>query len=439
MSSSSSSHNFLRLTCILLALVSLASFAYRNHKDFYQTPIDFLIFLHAGENFQHSGHLYERADNYADKYHPTAAIYKFPPAFQLMLMPLNHLPTNISLYVFTRLLLTGMYGVSLLILFFYMKKHLSLKKEALFYFSALFIIIACWFMPFFECIRWLLTEIPLLLLFILSFLLLGKFRGLSGLAGTLMAYAACAKIYPAFLFSYHLMRKSPGVIAGFLIGTLLTLGASLYYFGLPEHLFYLKNILPVLLKEPVSDKWVNLNLENFLFQVGYLPEVTGKVFQFTRLVFVGAGLLVLWRHAADNGKTQFLLFCFCITTMFFCFPNYWPQYQIFLILPVVCLLAYTLRYQQSFRLWLLLLITATLCVPDLLWKQVLEWDLARQGLDMDMVGRESYEQGNSITLLKYSPLTWCLYYGYTCRALTPVVLWLMQALQLHSSSTPSSA
>jgi hypothetical protein len=437
MSSSSSSHSFLRLTCVLLALVSLASFAYRNHKDFYQTPIDFLIFLRAGDNFQHSGHLYERADNYADKYHPTAAIYKFPPAFQLMLMPLNHLPANINLHVFTRLLLTGMYGVSLLMIFFYLKKNLSLKKETLFYFVALFIIIACWFMPFYECIRWLLTEIPLLLLFVLSFLLLGKYRVFSGFSGTLMAYATCAKIYPAFLFSYHLLRKSPGVGWGFVIGSLLTLGASLYFYGLPEHLFYLQNILPVLLREPVSDKWVNLNLENFLFQIGCLPEVTGKIFRITRLAFVGAGLLVLLRHSGDSGKNQFLLFCFCMTTMFFCFPNYWPQYQIFLILPVACLLAYALRYQQAFRLLLLLLVTATLCVPDLLWKQVLEWDLARQGLEMDMVGRESYEQGNGITLLKYSPLTWLLYYGYTCRALAPVALWLLQALQLHSRTHTS--
>jgi len=190
----SSRSSFAPALAIVLALASLASFAYRNHRDFYQTPIDFLVFVHANQHFHQSGQLYQRAADYADKYHPTAAIYKFPPAFELMIEPLLRLPPAWNTHVFTRLLLTGMYAVSVLILFFYLTKHLALKKEALLYFSSLLTIIACCFMPFFECIRWLLAEIPLLLLFTIAFLLARKTLLPSLLSGALMAFAACVKI-----------------------------------------------------------------------------------------------------------------------------------------------------------------------------------------------------------------------------------------------------
>jgi hypothetical protein len=410
----------------------------RNQRNFYQTPIDFLIFLRAGETYKESGQLYERSDNYAEHYHPSAAIYKFPPAFELMITPLTHLPADMNAQVFMRLLLTAMYVLSLLLLFFYLQRHLKLKGLQTFYFASALTIIACWLMPFFESIRWLLTEIPLLLLFIASFLLCTKNRFAAASSGALMAYAASAKIYPVFLFAYHLylslLQKKWAALWGFIAGLIVSLAAALYFYGLAEHLFYLKNILPVLLQEPVTDKWVNLNLEKFLFITGFIPEVSGHIFSITRPIFVGGLLAVLFIYRASAQKHQLLFFSFFITTMFFCFPNYWPQYQVFLIIPIAYLLADAIKHHDRLTLGLLLLTTVPLFIPDLLWRSVLDWDAMRHGLDVEVIGRESYLHGTGITLLKYSPRTWLIYYLYEYRAITPVVLWAMLLLQIRKHS-----
>jgi len=423
---------------VILSLASIFSFAYRNHSSFYETPIDFLIFIHAGDNFKTTGQLYERADNYADKYHPSAAIYKFPPAFQLMLMPLLELPESINAQAFMRLLLTGMYVLSLALLFFYIRHHFKLRAEQTLYFGATLTIIGCWFMPFFESIRWLLTEIPLLLLFIVSFLLLTKNRFSSGTSGALLAYAACAKIYPLFLFGYHLfqsfLHKKSAAIWGFIAGVIGTLALALYFYGIDEHAFYLKNILPVLLNEPITDKWVNLNIEKFLFVTGVIPKVTGSIFPIIRALFVGGLVLCLFSFRQPLAKKEWLVFSLFATTMFFCFPNYWPQYQIYLIIPIAFLSATYIKNNKPFLLAVLLISISTLFVPDLLWKTILNWDLARQGLDIEMVGKESYLYGTNLTLLKYSPATWLFYYLYEYRAVTPVVLWVLQVMQIRKAT-----
>ena len=419
---------------IVITLASLFTFALRNQRGFYQIPIDFLIFIRSNETFKATGQLYERAENYADKYHPSAAIYKFPPAFQLMIKPLLLLPANINAQLFMRSLLTGMYVLSLCLLFFYLKQHLQLKGEQTLVYACLLTSIGCWFMPFFESIRWLLVEIPLLLLFITSFLLSTKKGLASVLSGALLAYAACAKIYPLFLLGYPLylalLQKNRNLLWGFVAGCLLTLAAALSVFGLGEHLFYLQHIVPTLLHEPITEKWVNLNLEKFLFVTGVIPEISGHAFTIIRLVFLSGLLAVLWLYRQTLAKHHFLVFSLFITTMFFCFPNYWPQYQVFLLVPVAYLLGSSIKNQSHTALVWLLVIVTPLFVPDLLWQSILDWDITRQGLDIEMIGKEAYLQGNNLTLLKYSPATWLFYYLYEYRALVPVALWLWQVRQI---------
>jgi hypothetical protein len=434
MSKIKSRSKFLILILLAASVASIVTFSHRNQRTLYQTPIDFLIFLHAGESYKESGQLYLRSENYADAYHPSAAIYKFPPAFQLIIKPFLYLPEDGSSQVFMRLLFTGIYILSLCLLFFYIRHHFKLKGLQLFYFATTLGIVSCWFMPFFESVRWLLAEIPLLLIFVLSFILLSKPRLPAAISGALMAFAACIKIYPAFLFAYHLLQKKRAAYAGFIIGLGITLAISVMLFGIAEHIFYIKNILPVLLHEPITEKWVNLNLEKFLFITGFIPEVTGKVFTITRILFVSGMLGIVFIYRAIAQKNELMFFAFFITTMFFCFPNYWPQYQIFLIIPIAYLAANAIKHHDRTTLTLLFLAISPLFIPDLLWQQVLAWDALRHGLDIEIIGRESYLNGAGITLLKYSPCTWAVYYLYEYRAVTPVILWILQALQIIKHS-----
>jgi len=428
--------------CIITSVASIAVFSWRNHETFYQNPIDFLIFLRAGEIYNETGQLYQRSDNYADKYHPSAAIFKFPPAFQFFMMPFEKLSNmgllpGVDLHIFTRLLMTGMYIVSLLLLFFTLSKALDLSGEKQLYFFTFLTLTSMWFMPFFECIRWLLTEIPLLLLFIGSFLLLRKNRfpanntGAGDLgAGALLGYAFSAKIYPIFLLGYPLAQKNRRALIGFIATVVIVLLLALAVFGIDEHLFYFNNIFPALLNEPVTDKWVNLNIEKWLFIIGILPKVTGTVFYITRLWFVGALGYLLYKHPHAAQKQEHLVFSLFITTMFFCFPNYWPQYQIFLIIPIAYLGGFFIAHHCKKQFLLLIIVIFSLCIPDLLWRQVLNLETIYRGLDIEAIGKESYANGNGITMLKYAPLTWLTYYLYEYRALAPVILWFLQIRQL---------
>lgn len=415
---------------LLLCVVSIVVFTWRNHKYFYQTPIDFLIFAQAGKNFEASGQLYQRSDDYEKSYHPSAAIFKFPPAYQLLVKPFRQIPAEYR-HVVMRLSFTAMYVLSLLLVYCYFVREIAPATTERFYFGAGLLVTGMWFMPFFESIRWLLTEIPFLLIFFGSFLLLirsGRWPQLT--AGVLLAFATVTKIYPAFLCSYLLIRRQKTALIGAVLGGLAFMLTALFLFD-DENLFYFNTILPVLLGEDVTEKWVNLNLEKFLFIIGVIPEVTGTLFNITRLVFVSAMLLLLWRYRDRIDSRPDLVFAFILTTMFFCFPNYWPQYQIFLIIPFACLLACYLGQHRHRLLPLLLLTTLTLFIPDLLWKTVLEHVAQRDLLDLEMMAKEAWHEGTGTVLLKYSPVSWLLYFGYEYRALVPVVYWCLLALELH--------
>lgn len=335
-------------------------------------PIDYLIFLKSGRDFQETGLLYQRAENYKEKYSPSAAIYKFPPAFQLVFYPLAKLPREINQISFIKPLLIGMYGLSLFFLYRLVSRELSLSREESFYFASLLTIISAWFMPFFESIRWLLAEIPILLILISSFILARKGGSASTLSGILMAFIASIKVYPVFMAANLLRERDYAGLAGFFIGLIIILLAALYVFGIDENIFYFTKIFPILISEEVTSKWINLNFEKFLFAVGIIPEVSGTIFSISRVLFLSMFITILYKCRRDLLNKAFLAFSFFITTMFFCFPNYWPQYQIYLIIPIAYLLAsYLKKWGGSVWLVMLIMSIVVLFVPDNLWKNTL--------------------------------------------------------------------
>src|SRR5690606_25514226 len=82
--------------------------------------------------------------------------------------------------------------------------------------------------------------------------------------------------------------------------------------------------------------------------------------------------VILARHHKQLREHPLLAFSFFICTMFFCFPNYWPQYQIYLIIPVAYLLANYLKTPPK-RICAISLGIAilTLFIPHNLWQNPL--------------------------------------------------------------------
>lgn len=426
-------HNFLTILLLLLSMASLAISAWRVSQNFYQTPIDFLIFLKAGKDFQEHGRLYQRAENIQEKYHPSAAIFKFPPAFQLALIPLLDVPKHVDLLLIMKLSFIGLYALSLGFLFVYLKNHFSLSQKAQLYFGCLLTIISCWTMSFYECLRWLLTEIPLLFIFVSSFVLLQHKRYRPMLSGALLAYAACIKIYPAFLLGYLAIQRHSWAVLGAVIGTIIVSFLSLWIFGIQEHIFYATKLLPVLLDEPVISKWINLNLEKFLYGFGVIDDITGYWFQAFRLLFL-SGLLWIglknqryWLQEPLSGFSMF------VTTMFFCFPNYWPQYQIFLLIPITYLLASYFKKQSTCSIIMLIIAITPLFIADSFAESVLRWEMLAKSVDSNLL-LESFSREGILAFITHQLfMSMASYHLFDLRALVPVFIWILLYKEILSS------
>lgn len=436
METPSAKRTIIIIICLILSSISIAHFIKANYDHRKVMPLDFLIFIKAGKQFHKNKELYERVAVYSDRYHPAAVVYKFPPPFQLNLSPWfsdGKIPKYFAQYA--RHSMIAMYVFTVLLLFQYLRKAYSLHGVKSFIMAAGLLGIACWFMPYYECIDWILTEIPLLLAFMLSFLTLQRWPHLSG---ALIAYSACIKIYPAFLFLYHLIQKRllsiPSLI-GFIGTALITFSISIMYFGLSEHLFYVKKILPILLNEPVTNRFLNLNLETFLYYTGLIEEVDGFVFQAIRAILIGITITFIYNHKQYLSQKSFLFFSMLVCSMFFCFPNYWPQYQIYLLIPFSCLIAEYLtsnKAAQAIGFTTLAFIFAILCANSSDWKIIMAAELPHitSYTDLQLVVEEIEINGHGSTLFKYNPKAWLSFYFFEMRALAPLALWGLLLKQL---------
>jgi hypothetical protein len=422
------------LLITLLALLSLAStwnFASRNINSFYEVPIDFLTFVKAAENFTETGELYQRVDNYPDRYHPSAVIYKFPPPYQFNTYPFANIEKTtkaMSVTVMKIFFMVCFVGTGML-LYIQAIKTFQLDDFRKIILASLITITLGNFTPFLEAIRWLIIEIPATLLLFAGFMITTR---LPRISGAICAYFACIKLYPVFIFGYYLYRKNIKALQGFIAACLVIGLFSLWLFGWQEHVFYLTHILPVLLNEPVILKNVNMNLEMFFYHLGIIDNITGNIHSITRLAFLVCFVFILYRsyRHLENGAFQLLTFCLFICTMFFCFPNYWPQYQVYMIIPLFTLFAYSLTLPTRpaiVNFVVLAVCVIFLCTPILLWMDTMKEDLAQAGVDQMEALKEASEQGELVTLWKYSKAGVVYYFLYICRALVPLLCWVLLA------------
>lgn len=323
-------------------------------QTLYNTPgtADMSIFAEAGMRFWQGEPIYERQGVIADRYRPTAPIFKFPPPYLLPYLP--WLQDGIPTYFYQGLFL------SLVLLYAatagWLGRSLLASAPAASPLGPLAIglaLVALLSAGFYNALNLLAPEIPIFAL-LASAVVLGQ--RWPGLAGLLIGHAAAIKLYPAYLFCLPLMTGRWHMLAGCLAGLSGSLVISVAVFGTAEHTFYLQTILPILLQEPILPDPFNFNLVRDLHALGWLESPSRDVMRAWQCL-VAAGLaLALW----SSRQRRDLLALQCgasIAAMLLTLANSWEQYQLLLVITLMALLAHCGLRDK----WLCLLVPPLLC------------------------------------------------------------------------------
>jgi len=303
---------------------------------------DFPVFLKHARLFLDTGHLY-LSDISFQNYHPGALVYKYPPFFAALLLPIaasgiggTALTVQWLLQIFLYL---GALGLGIAIF--------APAGAALF--LPLALTLGLNFQPYFETLHGLQLETPLLLLLSLCLLLLR--RGEDAAAGMLLGICAMLKVYPVFLLTFFILKKRWTVVwaclgtsAALLLGTVAVIGVrenSLYFLKILP--FLLRNDLPVVSPE-------NLSIARYATELLGMSPLAAK-WAGTALFLALSGLTAAailrgnpggkdsWREA-----WEFLAFLSLIPLGL---TNSWANYQLLLLLPILALLARCLSAEPS--------------------------------------------------------------------------------------------
>ncbi|MCB1616104.1 MAG: DUF2029 domain-containing protein [Pseudomonadales bacterium] len=431
------------LLCLLMLVCLLAaiSFGVRVASEYRGgLPVDMLIFRKAALDFWQTGELYDRPENVPHEkyiehpYEPGAPIYKFPPAFQLALAPWvkNNAVKPGTLFAWLRSIMIVLYALSVfLMLNYFYRMYFSRKAAGAYsglwaarYFILPAFIGACIFYPFFNAYQALVAEIPLLFLFLLFFLLMDK---RPSMAGFFLAYSSLIKIYPAFIGLVLLYTKNRRAIISSIVSGLLIAGFCFYYFGFTENMFYLQEILPALLKEPVIVENKNLSLESWLVFHGFREQITGSVFQSVRLL---ALLYLAWQfYCLSTVKAnRAVVFSLTLSVLLLCLPNYWVQYQLFLLFPLFHLLAVSVSVNNP-RLTSMVLVCFVCFVPDVSWYgKLASLSPSLQQVPVEQLARLAIENGQAWLFWHYSKPAWVIYCIVEVRPFIPILILILLGL-----------
>jgi len=319
---------FVVLAVVAGLTLSLFHFAASSYRAGSSGFVDFPIFLQRTLEFQQTGVLYPEAER-ADAYSPAAPVYKFPPLFAMILLPVvkNGIPEQVYLYHWLLQLL--LYAATIV---------LALRVVDGFRRPALWIatlVVALNLEPFFETLWRLQLETPILLLLMASVYLLQ--RGRQGIAGALVGICIMLKLYPAALLAYFVVRRKWAALGWSLATVALLFVSSLIVIGPEQNASYYTEVLPTLLKETPSTSVENVALGRHLqTTLGASPAAAKEIQRWltiSGLLFCG-WLILRRREEPADVPLEFSLF---VCLMLFAMPNCWVNYQQLLLLPLLVL------------------------------------------------------------------------------------------------------
>jgi glycosyl transferase family 87 len=299
--------------------------------------VDLPIFLERARQFRETGVLYPDAAD-ARTWEPGAAVYKFPPTFALLLLPLAVPGGEARAIAIHRVAQAGLYLAAVALLL----RALAPRSRAR-TFVVLGLGLALNFEPFFETLWRLQLETPILALLALG--LVPLVRGQDAPLGAAIGAAAMLKVYPAFLAAYLVVRARWRAL-GVLVGTAALIGvASLVVIGAAENRAFWLDVLPALLRELPVAMSENMSPARYLLALGGLdPAVAKRIGQLLAFAALGGAAYVVRRAlsgsapAARDGVALALF----VVTMLLAMPNGWANYQLLLLPALLALLAYVL-------------------------------------------------------------------------------------------------
>jgi hypothetical protein len=321
--------------------------------------VDFPIFLAQARLFVMTGELYADPGS-PELYAPSAAVYKFPPLYAAMLVPLVRHGIPESLYIGHWLLQLILYAGAVLTTLAWLGRG----RGATFWVGGA--VLAANFEPFFETLWRLQIETPLLLLLTLALVAYtGRRQAWTGAA---LGAAAMLKVYPLFLLLYFGVRRNWRVLIGTVAAVAGLLAVSVLVIGIRENATYYLKILPLLLAEAPQASSENLSWARFLeLGMGLAPGVAKRVGQALVLPLIGVSVVAVWpRRTEANSRlrraTQFGLF---VPLMLLVMPNSWVNYQLLLLLPILVLLVHCVTPGRD--RWGLSLVLAAAYLPTMFY------------------------------------------------------------------------
>lgn len=406
-----------------------------------QNTTDMDIFAGAAKNYLRTGELYQRSDNYQKTYAPGEGVYKFPPAYQLTILPLlKYYPDNFNFLFAQRIIHLSLYLCAALLLiatigkqFIWADATIMHKKHR--YRSIQFIltslIFITWSMGFFESFSGIEPEI--LVFFLLALAFYFSIRNAFA-SGALIGIAAAIKIYPIFILLYFILKPNTKAISGFLTGLLLITLLSVCYIGISEHIFYLKNILPVLLQEKPIYHIQNTTVEALFHARNLIPVMSGLITSMTKLFTIITVILV---GAMTDRKTKaesLLFYSMLISGILLWLSNYWPQYQVILIIPMLCLLAYAIMSKSNTLYFVMIILGIAMSAEEMWFGELIHMTAAYEApQNIEPITRFIKQHPSSDPIFYFSPLLWILKRIKDLVFLLPVIFFLMSAWILVSS------
>lgn len=403
---------------LIIFLVSIAIFIARvveimedgSRKDLH-------IFIAHAHHYLETGELYARSDDLSI-WQPSGGIYKFPPAYQWMIVPL--LQAGMSDKALIKTTAAGLVIIYLAALAFFgrlvIKQGLSLSTSIVICSSLL------WMTPFFSAFRELAAEILVFFLLSLFFYLYMKNRWAN--CGVLLAMAVHIKIYPVFLLLYFLLVRRWKVIAGFMSGFLVIAILSILYFGMDENLYYFKTILPVLLTEEHYHHFQNLTLEFWLLNHQIISNMNGATHGVIRAILLIAIVAIAASDKQRTPQKQLLCLGTLCAGILVWITNYWPQYQILLLIPFTLLCSEAILHRKIWLMFILGITGISLVLSHEGLMTLLQYQIARGAIDQAALSALGDSIPISAALFEVSLAGWIYYWLLQLNVFLPHILFV---------------
>ena len=443
------------LVSLCLLVPALLHFAAECRYFSEQRLYDLPLFTQAAIRHWQGEPVYARAADLLNQYKPGAIVFKFPPPYLFLFLPWFDAGGEWLVHFQGGFITVAavLYAVMLLLackLVWCASNNLASNnlasnnggvqafpsgRNGFALFVLLVLVAACWFVPILHVLGATSVENFLICMAVIAFVSMQRWPWL---AGCIFAYLAMIKLYPAFLLLYPLLTRQWRVVGAAAVSFVLIAMASIVIFGWEENRFYVTQILPILLSEPVSEDWTdmfmhasgNLGIVKVLVTYGLLPSRSNECLNAIRLPLVALMIVLVWFRAGkhESGWSSLLGYALVVVTMMVCLPNLFYPYLTVLLFPLVVLCGFLAYRRQWWWLLVLMLPLSSLWVND-------TWTIAQVNAYQllsptdDVVAR--IEQAGAWTFLwQEHPMLGLLMVQGRVVPFTPYIAWLALALCL---------